>query len=289
MEDKTRTPEEQVEQRPAMRRRTFLKRVGLLAGVGVAGGGYAVLESGWLRIEQKKVSIPGLPKGFVGTKVVVISDIHHGPFVSLGYVERLVREVNALQPDIIAIPGDFVYKSPKYIAPCFRALRHLKAKMGVYVVCGNHDHWESTEESMRAIKGSGLGDLNNEGVWLKKGNQRLRLAGVDDLWEGKQDLKRAMGDAKEHDVAILLSHNPDYAESLKDPRVKLVLSGHTHGGQVVIPWVGPPIVPSRYGKKYAAGLVAAPHTQVFVSRGAGVIGLPVRFNCRPEINVLVLS
>jgi predicted MPP superfamily phosphohydrolase len=136
---------------------------------------------------------------------------------------------------------------------------------------------------------AGVMELTNTGVWLTKNGQRLRIGGVDDYWEGVQDLPAALGDASLADATILLSHNPDYVETITDPRVGLVLSGHTHGGQVVFP--GPIVfyIPSQYGTKYLHGLVETPYTQVYVSRGLATTGPPVRINARPEISLLTLT
>jgi predicted MPP superfamily phosphohydrolase len=117
----------------------------------------------------------------------------------------------------------------------------------------------------------------------------MLMAGVDDFWHGRPDLGKALDGAKPTDACVLLCHNPDFAESISDRRVGLVLSGHTHGGQLILPGYGSPVVPSRYGQKYAHGLVEAPATTVYVSRGIGMSGLPVRANCRPEITLLTLS
>ena len=121
-----------------------------------------------------------------------------------------------------------------------------------------------------------------------KARARLRICGVGDLWTDRQNLPAALGDATERDAVILLSHNPDFAETLEDRRVGLILSGHTHGGQVVLPGFGAPIVPSRYGQKYLHGLVQGPRSQVFISRGVGTVTPPIRFFCRPEIVLITL-
>ena len=133
-----------------------------------------------------------------------------------------------------------------------------------------------------------LPDLNNTGVWLEHRGDRLRISGVGDLWTDSQNLPAALGDATTDDAVLLLSHNPDFVETLRDPRVGLVLSGHTHGGQVIVPGFGAPIVPSRYGQKYLHGLVQGPCAQVFVTRGVGTISPPVRFFCRPEVVLITL-
>jgi predicted MPP superfamily phosphohydrolase len=135
---------------------------------------------------------------------------------------------------------------------------------------------------------AGISELTNQGVWLTRGADRFRLAGVDDLWSGQTNLNQALGEARRSDACLLVSHNPDFAERLRDPRVGLILSGHTHGGQVVFPG-GAPYVPSRYGQKYLRGLVQAPETLVYISRGLGTSGVPVRFASRPEINLITLT
>jgi len=280
------------EDRPRQRRisrRKFLKRTlwaGL--GVGVAAAGYPVVETRRLRITRRTVDVPRLPEPFSGMTVAILADIHHGPLVGLGFVRRIVRETNGLAPDVIALVGDYVYRGRRYIEPCGAELARLRARLGVCSVLGNHDHWDGAAEVRSALADANIRRLDNDGVWLEKDGARLRVCGVGDLWEDEQDLDAALGDCRDDETALLLCHNPDYVEGLRDRRVGLVLCGHTHGGQVSIPFVGPPIVPSRYGKKYAAGLVRTPHTQVYVSRGLGTISVPVRFNCRPEIVFLTL-
>jgi predicted MPP superfamily phosphohydrolase len=140
-----------------------------------------------------------------------------------------------------------------------------------------------------AINSTSLTDLTNRAVCVSAGKDELWLAGVDDLWWGKPDLDLALREVPAGAEVILLSHNPDFAEVSPDPRVGLMLSGHTHGGQVYLPVVGAPWMPSRYGDKYRAGLVRGPASQVFVSRGLGESGIPLRLNSPPEINLLTLS
>ena len=222
-------------------------------------------------------------------RILFIADIHHGPWTGLSYVCSVVSVANQLSPDLILLGGDYVHKNRSYIAPCFEVLRALKAPMGVYGVLGNHDHWQSASETKAAMSASGITELTNTGVWLSKGTGRLRLGGVGDLWEDTQDLPAALGDATASDASILLSHNPDYTENVTDTRVGLILSGHTHGGQIVFPAIGAPFVPSRFGQKYLHGLVKTAHTQVFVSRGLGTLTPPLRFCCRPELNLITLS
>jgi predicted MPP superfamily phosphohydrolase len=156
-------------------------------------------------------------------------------------------------------------------------------------VLGNHDNWDGRAESQAALAEAGITEVTNTGVWIERGGARLRVSGVGDLWTDRQDLGAALGDASDRDAVLLLAHNPDYVETLTDRRVGLVLSGHTHGGQIVLPRYGAPIVPSQYGQKYLQGLVQGPACRVFVTRGVGTVTPPVRFHCRPEVALLTLT
>jgi predicted MPP superfamily phosphohydrolase len=131
-------------------------------------------------------------------------------------------------------------------------------------------------------------DLNNTGLWLERGSTRLRMCGVGNLSTNRQDLHAARGDATERDAVLLLSHNPDFVEIISDRHAGLVLSGHTHGGQVIIPGIGAPIVPPHYGQKYLHGVLRGPYCQVFITRGVSTIGLLIQFLCRPEIVLITL-
>src|SRR5579883_1003534 len=219
----------------AMDRRKFLKRMGLAAlGSAVAGGTYPFLEARWCRVTRRTIALPNLPPPFRGTTVALLADVHHGPFVPLAYVRHIVELTNALRPDIVALAGDYVHRSASYIAPAIGELGKLTATLGRFAVRGNHDNWESVRLSRAALAAAKIPDLNNRGIWLERRGARLRVCGVGDLWTDRQYLGAALGDATERDAVLLLSHNPDFVETLRDPRVGLVLSGHTHGGQVVV-------------------------------------------------------
>jgi len=271
-------------------RRVFLKRcLAGTVGIGTAGLGYSLFEAGWIRVHSTTVRVPRLPPPFSGTTLALLADIHHGPFTSLEYVQGLVQLTNSLSPDLIMLAGDYIHRDGQYIEPCIKALANLKSPNGVYGVLGNHDHWHGAQATSRAMKAGGIVEMTNSGVWIERDGVRLRLSGVGDLWEDVQDLDRALADTRQSETAILLSHNPDFVERITDPRVGLVLSGHTHGGQIVLPFVGAPRVPSRYGQKYLHGLVQTPHTQVFVTRGLGTVTPPLRFCCRPEITLITIT
>jgi uncharacterized protein len=279
-----------------MDRRKFLKRSGLVGlGSTIAGGlVYPFLEAKWCRVTRRTIGLPNLPRQFTGTTVAVLADIHHGPFVPMAYVQHIVAVTNALKPDIIVLVGDYVHRHAVYISPAISELGRLRAPMGRFAIRGNHDNrnYHGQEDfrslSCTALVEARIPDLTNDGVWVEYRGTRLRICGVGDLWTDCQDLDSAVGDATERDAVLLLSHNPDFAELITDRRVGLVLSGHTHGGQVIVPGLGAPIVPSRYGQKYLHGLVEGPCCRVFISRGVGTISPPVRFLCRPEIVLITL-
>jgi predicted MPP superfamily phosphohydrolase len=270
-------------------RRKLFKRLGLGAvGMFGAGAAYPLLEARWCGLSRRVVTLPKLPDRFRGMTVAFLADLHHGPFVPLSYIRHVVDLTRSLKPDLIVLGGDYVSEDARYIAPVCAELGRLDAPLGRFAVLGNHDHWESTSESRARLDRAGFELVDNRGAWLRRGPDRLRICGVGDLWTDDQDLAAALGDADESDAVILLSHNPDFAEAVDDPRVGLMLSGHTHGGQVVIPGFGAPFAPTRYGAKYLGGLAQGPSCPVFVSRGVGTSGPPVRFLCRPEVVLLTL-
>ncbi len=272
-----------------MDRRIFLKAVAAAAlPCAAASASYGLFEAGWVEVVRQRFALPRLPKAFDGMTVAFLADIHHGPFTNLDYVAGVVRTTLSLRPDLILLGGDYSLKDGKYIRPCFEVLAGLTAPLGVFGVLGNHDYWHGLEETREGFKSAKIGELTNRGVWVERGTDRFRLAGVDDLWMGKVDVTGALGDAKPDDACLLVSHNPDVAEKLRDPRVGLMLSGHTHGGQVVFPG-GAPFVPSHYGQKYLHGMVQAPVTTVYVSRGLGCTSIPVRFASRPELTLVTLQ
>ena len=293
-------------------RRGFLKALlgGCLALA--AGPAYATqVEPRWIELVRVKVRLPRLPKALHGFTVVHLSDLHLGPCVGAEDVRRSVAIANALGADLIALTGDFVYRSARYAEACARELAALRARYGIYAVLGNHDVWTDPDAVAESLRRAGVRVLRNERQALRVGSTRLWLIGVEDvgvtgftafglissisrsdfkaLWKGAHDaFLRALEGLPLGETRLLLVHNPDFAEMVEG-RVDLVLAGHTHGGQVRLPLVGAPIVPSCYGQKYAAGLVRAGGTQVYVNRGIGAIGLPMRFLCRPEVTLIVLE
>lgn len=277
-------------------RRTLLRRAAQAAAALTAGAGlaaaYGVWEASRIQVRRCDVSLPHLPPPFAGKTVAVLADFHHGPWVSIGYVREAVRLANSLSPDAVALVGDFAHKGThavEQLPPCLEALAGLRAPLGVFAVPGNHDMPNGGALYRAAVATTPIQDLTNRCERLTLGGRHLWFAGVDDLWWGRPDQAAALREVPDGSAVVLLSHNPDFAEENPDGRVGLVLSGHTHGGQVCLPWVPPLWLPSKYGAKYRGGLVRGPASPVFVSRGLGLAGVPLRVNCPPEINLLTLT
>lgn len=274
-----------------MQRVSRRKFVGQILGVTAitAFAGYPVWETRHLLINRLSVALPRLPESLSGLKIAFLADIHVGPFLSVRYLRQVVDRVNSLGADLIALGGDYVHREARYVAATARELARLSAPLGVYSILGNHDYYAGHALTLAELAKNNIPCLVNAGQRITKGGDTFWLGGVDDLCRGHPRPAMALQGAQPGEPIILLSHSPDVAETLDDARVGLMLCGHTHGGQVRIPLLGCPIVPSRYGQKYASGLVKAPKTNCFVTRGVGTIFPPVRINCPPEIALLTLT
>ncbi|MGQ9779848.1 MAG: metallophosphoesterase [Bacillota bacterium] len=252
---------------------------------------YVHVEPFWIAEKTVRIADTDVPAGFDGTRIVFISDIHHGPYFSRQRLKRLVQRINALKPDLILLGGDYIHRSPRFIRPCFAELAHLEAPLGVYGVLGNHDHWAGAAASREAMVNAGIRLLDNRGYWIFRGDQRIRIGGVGDFRTDTQDLRPVLSGVRADDFTILVSHNPDFVEEIGPfaDRIDLVLSGHTHGGQVTFFGLWAPLVPSKYGQKYRTGIIDVAGMKVIVSNGIGTITPPVRFFARPQIVVVVLK
>jgi hypothetical protein len=247
------------------------------------------LEARRVQITHPVVHLAGLPPAFAGLRVALLTDIHRGPFLSAHRVRRLVELTNAQHPDLIALAGDYVHRNKKYIPSVWAELAHLHAPLGVYAVLGNHDYWESGPLSVAAIARTHITNLTNRNHRLERDGQTLYIAGVDDAWAGKPDLAAAMQGLGPDDMALVICHNPDYIEAAHDPRAKLWLAGHTHGGQVCYRAGRPLVHPSKCELRYLGGLAQCDGMQIYVSRGTGTVTPPIRWNCPPELPIIELQ
>ncbi len=271
-----------------MNRRQFLKYLLATGGIALVGCYPTVIERTTVLINRYKIPVDNLPIAFHGFTLAHLTDVHLGFLVSEAFVAELVQRTNSLQTDIIVCTGDYVHdrNTTTEIDKVWPILSKLNARYGVYSVLGNHDHWADTHRSLYWLERSGQ-NIRHQCKPIHKDNQKILIGGAGDFWGDELNIDKAFANSEPTDFRILLSHNPDSVDTDFSTPLSLVLSGHTHGGQVVIPYWGPPRLPVE-NKNYSSGLISTPKTQLFISRGTGWSILPVRFNCYPEIAVLEL-
>jgi len=276
-------------------RRSFLKAVALSAlGTGLLGeGGFIYtnkVEPGWVEVTQVPLTLPHLAPEFDGYRIVQISDIHMDIWMPRDRLVQAVEAVNRQSPDLVVITGDFITRKLGYSAADLVAgLGALAPRQATLAVLGNHDHWAGATVVRQVIAQSGIVELSNAVYTLRRGEAMLHIAGVDDVLEHQDRLDRVLEQLPADGAAILLAHEPDFADvSAATGRFDLQLSGHSHGGQVIIPFLGPIILPS-YARKYPVGRYQVGGMVQYTNRGLGVVPPRVRFNCRPEIAVLTLQ
>lgn len=292
--------------RPVSRRRFLRLGLGALASAASTaclGAAYATrIEPQWLQLTTTEVHLPNLPIALDGLSVALLSDLHVGPYVGPEIVRRAVAVANESAADLSLVAGDFVSQSAGYAAACAAELKALRSSYGTFAVLGNHDVWTGAEHVASEVRAAGIQVLRNERTSIQVGRSRLWLIGVEDTgyvgrrfasfqarWAATaRALMALLEECPADEPRLLLVHNPDFTEMALPGGVDLAMCGHTHGGQVRLPIAGPPVVPSCFGRKYAAGLVPGPATLVYVTRGVGLIAPPVRVNCRPEVSLLRL-
>ena len=283
---------------PAVSRRSFLK--GALCGAGGLALYAGEFERHWLEVVKKNIVLRGLSGEFDGLTIAQLSDIHLHEFTEPSLLREAIDAINQARPDMVLLTGDYV--SAQVLPPkltvdaawqCGKLLSGLQCKQR-YAIFGNHDIWAGEEHVGEALRFYGMTVLRNAYVPIERGGSRLWLSGLDDPCDGQPapDLAipaRIRNQANE--PIILMCHAPDYVDELRmhpaGQAASLVLSGHTHGGQVNLPIFGPMWLPPG-GRKYVEGLFQLGTTQLYVNRGIGSVGAPVRFNCRPEITLFTL-
>jgi uncharacterized protein len=243
---------------------------------------------GSIGVTDQRIWLNGLPEAFRSFRILQLSDIHHGRFFPLDRVAAVVELANRLRPDLVALTGDFVTYSPASIEPVAEMLGALEARAGIVAVLGNHDFRVGAAAIEGALRRRGIEVLRNRHLILRQGGDVLPIAGVDDYRYGA-DLEKAMNGIPGGAPTVLLAHNPRLVSLAACHGVSLVLSGHTHGGQVNLPLLG-----SIYGRsperlRYKMGWDRLGATQIYVSRGIGTIVLPWRLRCPAEIPLLDLQ
>ncbi|MCI0639453.1 MAG: metallophosphoesterase [Gemmataceae bacterium] len=256
------------------------------------------VEPTWLEVNHLPIPIADLPPAFAGFRIAHLTDFHGGRRVTPGYLAEAVELAHAQEPDVIVLTGDFVHKGFRHVDPVTQALGKLRAPLGVYAVLGNHDYSVRSSLGIRrhqhlhravadALAYHGIRVLRNEALPLTRGEHQLYLAGVEDLWSRVCDLERALGSVPAGAPCVVLAHNPCTVEKLGSRRCDLMLSGHTHGGQVLLPGVGRVALGPK-GRRFAAGIYQVAQTALYVNKGIG-FGLPIRYGVRPEVAVLTLQ
>jgi predicted MPP superfamily phosphohydrolase len=277
------------------------RRAGLrkLATIALALGALAalwgfVIEPRRLVVREQSLKVTAWPAALSGLRVAILADLHVGsPGNDLDRLARVVAETNAARPDLVLIVGDLVIQGVlfgSFVAPedTARVLAGLKAPLGAHAVLGNHDHWLDAPRVARALEAHGISVLEDRAHALRFRDQTLWLAGVSDFWEGPHDIARALAEVPADAAVILFTHNPDLFPDVP-ARVAITLAGHTHGGQVWLPLLGTPIIPSQYGQRFASGHIVEGGRHLFVATGVGTSILPVRFGVPPEISIVALG
>jgi predicted MPP superfamily phosphohydrolase len=280
------------------------------------------VEPTWLELNQFDIGIPDLPPAFAGFRIAQLTDFHCSRQVTPAYLNEAVSLAQQQKPDLIVLTGDFVHKGHRYVDRVAATLGRLSAPLGVFAVLGNHDfsvrnalglrrYRHLHRRVARALEAQGIRVLRNEAVRIRRGAALFHLAGVEDLWSRSCDLDQALAGLCPSVPCIMLAHNPRTAERLQGRRCDLMLSGHTHGGQVNWPGLGRPFVrgchtfaPPAWVRRwmrdrgrrrkhaapvrFAAGLYQFSQTQVYVNKGVG-FGFRFRFGVRPEVAVMTLQ
>jgi uncharacterized protein len=247
------------------------------------------IEPNWLDVKQISINLPNLDPAFVGYRIVQLTDLHVGDGINRAQLERIVDVVNAQKPDAIVLTGDYVSKKPERQAKLLtNTLAGFHARDRTLAVLGNHDAFDGNSPSVRrSIANSGITLLENTVYTVNRNGATLHIAGVGDVWYGAADLNRVLAQLPATGAAIMLAHEPDFADATAATgRFGLQLSGHSHGGQVRIPFMKKKY--PYYGVKYPIGRYQVGDMIQYTSRGVGFPGVHARFNCRPEISVFNL-
>jgi predicted MPP superfamily phosphohydrolase len=275
-------------------RRQFLSRAAA-AGVLVVAADGILLAPNLPRIVRQEFHLQRWPERLNGFTVAVLSDFHYDPYFSIHPLHAAIPMVNRLHPDLIALVGDFVSvpafgddkKGALNAEPCARLLRQMTAPHGLWAVMGNHDDGTDPEHVTRALQAQNIQVLANQSQPIDQDGAHFWLAGVSDVMSGTADLSKTMRGIPSGEAVILLAHEPDFADEAAEFPIDLQLSGHSHGGQIRLPFL-PPLYLPELAKKYIWGTYHIGPLTLHTSAGLGTIGVPMRLNCPPEITLLTL-
>jgi predicted MPP superfamily phosphohydrolase len=275
-------------------RRQFLQRVAVVGAVAIVGDGI-LLAPNLPRVVRQEFHLQRWPERLNGFTVAVLSDFHYDPIFSVHPLRAAIAMVNNLHPDLIALTGDFVTvssigdeaKGALAAEPCASLLRQMSAPHGLWAVMGNHDDATDPEHVTRALQAQNIQVLANQSQPIEQDGARFWLGGVNDVMNGAADLSKTMHGVPASEAVILLAHEPDFADEAAKSPIDLQISGHSHGGQIRIPFL-PPLYLPALAKKYVWGTYQVGPLMLHTSAGLGTIGVPMRLNCPPEITLLTL-
>ncbi len=265
-------------------RRTVLKGslIATVVGLGASAGYARFIERHAIEVVRQRIKL-GMPEPLT---VAVLGDIHFDPLYEVEYLEEVVARTNQLSPDLILYTGDFLSQSAERLADLLAILRKAEARHGSFAVLGNHDHHAGADQVADAFVSSAIPVLRNQSIPLPR-QENWYLTGLDSYWAGKPDTA-CIADTPPSSRHLVLVHEPDSFDLLTDHRIAFQVSGHTHGGQVCLPWGAAICLPS-WGKKYPGGLYTHGNRRLYVNRGIGTVDEHYRLNCRPEVTLLSLT
>jgi predicted MPP superfamily phosphohydrolase len=277
-----------------LNRRKFIK-LATTAGVAALAAEGAFLEPNLPRIVRQEIGLRRWPSRLDGFTIALLSDFHYDPYFSVLPLKAAIDLVNGASPDLIALTGDFVslpvFGNPAKAAldaePCAQLLGQMRAPHGLWAVMGNHDVFTDPVLVSRALRAEGIQVLTNRSVPIESNGARFWLGGVDDIFGRAADVLATLHDIPQDDACVLLVHEPDFADHVARYPVDLQLSGHSHGGQVRIPFL-PPLYLPEMGRKYVWGLYEVGGLFLYTNPGLGTVRVPVRLDCPPEITLLTL-
>jgi hypothetical protein len=258
-----------------------------------------LIEPNRPRVVRREIALKRWPARLEGFTIALLSDFHYDPYFSEHPLHAAIGLVNSLHPDLIVFTGDFVsaplfndsekagHEAASAAEPCARLLRQMQAPHGLWAVLGNHDVATDPNEVTSTLHSQGIGVLANRSAPIEANGARFWLAGVNDVLSDSPDPDAALRPVPGDEATILLAHEPDYADDVARYPVDLQLSGHSHGGQVRLPLVGPLYLP-KMARKYVWGLYRVGPLTLYTNSGLGTVGVPVRWNCPPEITLLTL-
>jgi predicted MPP superfamily phosphohydrolase len=277
-------------------RRKFLNITSRVLAAGAAAAAFSAWEAHRPVLERVEIRSPRLPQEFDGFTIAQLTDFHFDEYLHASYFEDVVAKVNALHPDLIALTGDYVttpfaraiqkMAALEQAPRCARVVCGLRAPHGTLSVLGNHDHYTSPWTVRQSLMERHIPVLINEARAVRRGSARIWFCGIDSYF-GAYRPNDTLAECPRDDFRIVLLHEPDCADQIAKIGADLMIAGHSHGGQVRIPLFGAPILP-KMGRKYVMGRYNVGDMQLYVNRGIGVIHMPLRFACPPEITLFTL-